>query len=226
VRRDRRQQPRIAEQRVDPREALWQLADLDLGLNSRRLGCCLNLLGSVDDGGLHGVPVHILLRLLLQRCDTLTDALRLLLTARVAASSSIDVGYADESGGAVVAVELSPAGSHLVWPEPAGWLVHTNHFLGTAAARDRLAAEWPDTFVRWSDAREPLAGGMGPLTAEDLQGVLRSHFNRPLSVCCHDADHPDYADRQQTLASVVIDLTDLRLTIAPGPPCEAPYADV
>jgi len=120
-------------------------------------------------------------------------------------------------------VEASPSGSHVIWPEPEGWLVHTDHFLNEAAAwcasgRTRSCAGGMRG-SRWSTSA-------AALTDADLQAVLRSHYYQPLSVCCHDGDHPLHADRQQTLASVLIDPTRLRLTVANGAPCEAPYVDV
>ena len=45
-----------------------------IGLNNHGVGVCINILGSSSDGGLGGIPIHILLRLLLQSCQSLEDA--------------------------------------------------------------------------------------------------------------------------------------------------------
>ncbi|MGH2618688.1 MAG: C45 family autoproteolytic acyltransferase/hydrolase, partial [Thermomicrobiales bacterium] len=69
-----------------------------IGLNSRGLGCCVALLGSSLDRPDGGIPIHFLLRLVLQRCASPSDAIRLLTTAKVSASSCVVVASA--GGGA------------------------------------------------------------------------------------------------------------------------------
>lgn len=114
-----------------------------IGLSSRGLCFGLNFLRCSLDGGLDGgVPVHVLLRRLLDGTESFADALALLQAARVTASSCITVGSADE----VSAVELSPGGARVLRGER---LLHTNHFLaGPPAGRDLEAAEDVSTFER------------------------------------------------------------------------------
>jgi isopenicillin-N N-acyltransferase-like protein len=100
-----------------------------IGFNSRRLACGLNFLASTEDGGVSGLPVHVLSRLVLGRCETVVDGLRLLLNAKVAASSCITLAAATATSGVAVSVELSPRGARAVPPPSNGQLVHTNHFL-------------------------------------------------------------------------------------------------
>ncbi len=198
-----------------------------IGLNSRGLGICINLLSTSLDGGVEGTPVHILMRVLLQKCDDLSQALRLLLGARATGSSCFNLGFAGAGGGgAAVAVELSPAGAEMIWSrEP--WLVHTNHFLRTpAGAVDNYRTEWPDTFVRLNVLERHLAGRTEPLGVDDVAELLRSHLNAPIAVCCHDPENRVYADRQETLASIILDLDNRRFLISDGAPCRAPHEEV
>jgi isopenicillin-N N-acyltransferase-like protein len=190
-----------------------------LGLSST--GCCvgLNFLRSSWDGGVSGVPVHVLLRLILDRCDGLLDALRLLISSRTSASSCITVGHA-RADAAVVAAEVSPAGCAYLWPGADGRLLHTNHFLAPRpdGLVDREAEEAPGTLLRLWHLEQ--AAGTAPEVA------LRSHAGAPESVCRHEVAEDAWADRRATLASVVLEPGVPRLRISDGPPCRAPLEDV
>ena len=107
-----------------------------VGLNARGLATALNFLTCSVDGGLDGVPVHVLLRVLLERCGSATDALELLMGARVSASACVTIAVAEPGGAALFAVELSPGGAALVRPDADGLLIHTNHFLVPPAQGD------------------------------------------------------------------------------------------
>jgi isopenicillin-N N-acyltransferase-like protein len=173
-----------------------------IGLSSAGLAFGLNFLRCSLDGGLGGVPIHVLLRVLLDRTETLEDAVSLLASARVSASSSITVA----SAGEVVTVEVSPGGARVLrGPE----LVHTNHFLAElpAGARDLELAEDSTTVERLEDLRRT-----GSLTS-------------PV-VCRHDDPAVPWPDRIATLASVVMEPAVPRFRVADGPPCERPLVEV
>jgi isopenicillin-N N-acyltransferase-like protein len=174
-----------------------------IGLSSAGLCFGLNFLRCSLDGGVRGVPIHVLLRVLLDRTDSFDDALALLRSAAVSASSCITVGSADRA----VAVELSPGGSRVF---EAGRILHTNHFLtGPPAGEDLEAAEAPSTFVR--------------LHALERTGSLCTHHG---SVCRHGDPDVPWPDRVATLASVVMEPAVPRLRVADGPPCEHPLIEV
>lgn len=196
-----------------------------IGLNSSGLGVCLNILTTTADGGVGGLPIHVLLRLLLQDCENLSAAVRLLLNAEVTASSCFNLGFADGEAGALASVELSPVAAAVIWPEH-GRLLHTNHFLRPPAdAEDRMRREWPDTVVRYNELERRVAS-RPPTSLSAVTDLLTSHFNGPIAVCCHDAENSRYGDRQATLASVVLDLTNRRLLVTDGAPCTAEYEDL
>ena len=188
-----------------------------LGVSSAGLCCGLNFLRSSADGGVGGVPIHVLLRVLLDRTDSLVDALHLLLNAGVSASSCVTVGWADGAEAGLVAAELSPSGCELVWPDAGGRLAHTNHFLvPPRLGRDLEPAEAPSTLVRlWALNRsaEPAA-------------ALRSHLGAPEAVCRHARVADPWPERRATLASVVMEAAERRLRVGPGAPCEAALEEV
>jgi isopenicillin-N N-acyltransferase-like protein len=197
-----------------------------IGLNSHGVGVCLNILGSSADGGLDGVPIHILLRLLLQSCQSLEDADRLLRRARVTASSCFNVGWsgAEEDGASVAAFEVSPGGVVRLEPEH-GVVLHTNHFVvDPPSGRDRILPEWPDTAARLDELKSRVAE-RAVLDVPTIQELLRSHDAGPIAICCHDSNRPTYADRQESLASIVMRLDDRSLEISEGPPCSNPYQE-
>jgi isopenicillin-N N-acyltransferase like protein len=113
-----------------------------IGLSSAGLCFGLNFLRCSLDDGVRGVPVHVLLRMLLDRTETFDDAVARLCSASMSASSCVTVGSVDD----VVAVELSPGGACVLRGDP---LLHTNHFLaGPPEGEDLEAAEDPSTFFR------------------------------------------------------------------------------
>jgi isopenicillin-N N-acyltransferase-like protein len=168
-----------------------------IGLSSAGLCVGLNFLRCSLDGGLDGVPIHVLLRLLLDRTDSVAAAVELLLSTRVRASSCITVGSAEE----VVAVELSPGGARVI---RAPRVLHTNHFLaGPPAGRDVVD---------------------DPTSVERLRALERG--KSLASVCrCEEPGVP-WPDRVATLASVVCEPGVPRLRIADGPPCSRPFVEV
>jgi isopenicillin-N N-acyltransferase-like protein len=188
-----------------------------VGLSSAGLACGLNFLRSSRDGGAAGVPVHVLLRVVLDRCDSAGEALRLLAALPARASACLTLADAD---GVAVAMERSPGGWRLVFPGSGGRLAHTNHFLaGLAAGEDLEAREAPSTRLRLWDL-----GRLEP--GRPLEDALRSHAGAPESICRHERDQDTWPDRRATLASVVLDPGARAMRVADGPPCSAAYVDV
>jgi isopenicillin-N N-acyltransferase like protein len=193
-----------------------------VGLNSRGLACGLNFLVTDMDGGVDGIPVHVLLRLVLQECGSLVEAMRLLLDARVCASACVTLAGAETDGAGLVAVELSPGGAAVVWPGADGVLVHTNHFLGAlACGRDLEIVERPGTLLRRERLLALVAGGAGDADA------LACHYPAAEPVCRHD-DGGDvaWADRRATLLSLVLDPSVPSFEVCAEPPCGGGYERV
>jgi isopenicillin-N N-acyltransferase-like protein len=193
-----------------------------IGLNSRGLGLCLNILGSSRDGGPKGTPVHVLMRLVLQRCDDLADVHELLADNHVSASSSLNVGMP----GALVSFELSPASVRRIEPED-GVLLHTNHFLEAPDdAEDLYRRDRPDTVARLEELERWRREGPRRIDAGAVKHALRSHERGVVAICCHDPDNERYADRQESLASICLNLDQRRFELSDGPPCRTPYERV
>jgi isopenicillin-N N-acyltransferase like protein len=186
-----------------------------LGCNRAGLSCGLNFLACSDDGGTEGAPIHVLLRLVLERCDDIDEALALLRSAPTSASACITLA----GGARAVAAELCPGGITLVEPDADGWLVHTNHFLaGPVGGHDTLALEQPGTFARRELLVRLVQGGVPPRDA------LATHAPAEEPVCRHADQDAAWADRRATLLAVTA--VDGELCVAPGPPCSNRFVRV
>lgn len=193
-----------------------------IGLNDLGLGVCLNLMRSRRDGQHAGVPVHVLLRALLN-CASVAEALEL--ASRVTHGASSNVLCADR-GGDAAALELSPAGVEVVRPADSV-VCHTNHFLMPAGS----AGEAPRAPILSTEARlariEALSRRRrGTLSVADLQAMLRDESEGAMSIC----RRPDQAlareARVETVASVVMDLAAGVMHVAPDVPSKVAYQAV
>lgn len=196
-----------------------------IGLNDRGLALALNILGCSLDGGVRGMPIHLLLRSVLRTCGSLDEVESLLKGQSASASSALSVAVAEAAGDSLASFEVSPAGVARIDADD-GVLLHTNHFLCPPdGARDLYLRAWPDTVRRLDELRNRFAGKArtGPGEAQE---ALRSHEAGEIAICCHDPDNERYVDRQETLASVLMLPREGRMIVAAGPPCRAPYRDV
>jgi isopenicillin-N N-acyltransferase-like protein len=170
-----------------------------IGMNDAGLGVCLNLLRCSEDGGLDGTPIHLLMRRTLQ-CRSVPEAVELLTTARVSASSAVTVA----TPGELATVELSPGGANVV-----GDGTHTNHFLAPPPAGDDVIE---------SGSSRPRLDAIRVLP---MREALRSH-----PVCQHVDESEPWEDHTATLASVIMHLAARKLELAAGQPCTAAYAEI
>lgn len=193
-----------------------------IGLNRRGFGVCLNILRSSDNGAHAGVPVHVLLRALLER-DSVADAVAF--ASKLSFGASSNVLCADASGD-TAALEFSPRGLEVLRGADAA-LCHTNHFLAPAAAQHQASLA-PSLFTvprlaritALTDAHE------GKFSPADLQRMLRDEAEGYLSIC--RSPDPALAPEVciETVASVVMDLGERVMHIAPDVPSRVDYVPV
>jgi isopenicillin-N N-acyltransferase-like protein len=185
-----------------------------LGHNRDGVACGLNFLTCSTDGGLDGVPIHVLLRLVLERCSDGPSARELLAGTRTSASSCVTVATATD----LFAAECSPGGARLVEPDADGWLVHTNHFLAEPPdGYDPMPAAHPGTLERFARvARAARAGAAVPQ-------VLAQHGALTEPVCRHDDPAVAWPDRRATLLAVWAQPALRSFRVARGEPCTAPF---
>jgi isopenicillin-N N-acyltransferase like protein len=192
-----------------------------VGVSSAGVAVLLNILGHRDDGPPIGVPVHVLTRNVLDNAADAVQALAILSTAEVSASSAVTVVADDEDGGAVCTVELSPAGPGFVTPNPSGVLTHTNHFLAEPGrSEDTMVREGPDSVLRLDHADRAMASlAVEPIDEDAILGALRSHRGGSGAICCHPSESAAFGDRWQTLATVTVEPAAHLMTLRRGGPC-------
>lgn len=194
-----------------------------IGVNSRGLGIHFNILGHRSDQspGHHRpcLPVHVLARLVLDRCATLDEARALAMGTPVVASSALTLcGYKDGRARAAT-VEVSPAGSAVILPGDDGYLLHTNHFLApNLSPGEAMGMEDPDTYHRF----KALEKRTRPLDAPDRDALLQAltvHLAEGAALCCHAAPTAPLGHRWETLTTVSLDVARGHLAVQPGGPC-------
>ncbi|HEX5535511.1 MAG TPA: C45 family peptidase [Actinomycetales bacterium] len=192
-----------------------------IGVNAAGVGLLLNILGHETDGEGEGVPVHALCRRVLDTATDLDEALDIVRSAPVSASSCLTV--LDRRSAA--AVEFSPAGV-VSRPPEAGFVVHTNHFTDErlAEGEERGRAE-PDTYDRYRLLRQRLSDVTEASDRDALVDVLDAHPAAGAEVCCHPPAGAPFAERWETLATVVLDPERVTMWVHRGGPCTARATD-
>jgi isopenicillin-N N-acyltransferase-like protein len=100
---------------------------------------------------------------------------------------------------------------------------HTNHYVD-----ERLAALGPEpaagSLVRLERLRE-LLETRRPSTVPDVMAILRDHGSTPQAICLHP-DPEEGEEASAVLFSMIVDLEEGRMWVAPGNPCESEYEEV
>lgn len=193
-----------------------------IGLNSAGVAVSLNLLRSLDDGREVGMPVHILLRKMLQAPN--------FAAARAAAdlvppsgSSCITLASA---AGELLSLEVTPSGVAEVLPE-AGLLAHANHCVDAGAIAGECALEPTSTSrERAGRAWELLRAGRGQVDVAALQAILRDHADDPRCICRHPNMAVPRLDRGESICGIVLDPGARVMHVAPDVPCTVPFTAV
>lgn len=128
---------------------------------------------------------------------------------------------AHESG-ELYSVEVSSRQFDILYGE-SGYIIHTNHYLSpTMQQVERDPENLISSRVRYFRALR-LIRREEKHTVQTLQKIQRDHVNFSNSICNHATDADDLLDREKTVNSVIIDLTDRVMHVAWGNPCENPY---
>jgi len=182
-----------------------------IGMNNHGFGVCLNILRSNDDGTQPGLPVHFLLRLLLE-CKTVDQASTLITASTYASSSNVMIA---DSSGAMANFELSPRGAHSL-DVIDNTLCHTNHFLHPALVdNDAAQASNLCTTARLDTASAQLPNIHN---LEHIKSLLSDTSNGLESICRFpDTQFPPIA-QVETVAGVVMNLSNRELWVSDAQP--------
>lgn len=187
-----------------------------IGLNQHGFGMCLNILRSFDDGNQTGLPVHFLLRGLLE-CETVEQAKALVNSTQFASSSNVLI--ADKSGD-MTSLELSPNGVQALPASETG-LCHTNHFIHpTLAKTDAADTDNLSTISRLKTAQSKLSALNG---LDDITRLLSDTSNGLESICRFpDTTLPTIA-QIETVVGVVMNLSSMELWVSDAQPSASEF---
>ncbi|MFH1132360.1 MAG: C45 family peptidase [Pseudomonadota bacterium] len=192
-----------------------------VGFNDQRLGVCLNFLShkSENPEGPFGVPVHCLLRLVMESAS-LEQAYKTVAWAPRCASANFMMAQHSLNGPLAMSVEWTPTTVARQVLQGEG-LVHTNHFLDTALAKgqeDDLGRSTSNRYEKATQLAQKWQHKIEDPTMR-LEKILRDRQGAPYSVSKTAAqDSPS-----ETLAGIIMDLSRNRLLLAKGAPHRAAF---
>lgn len=175
-----------------------------IGINSAGLGLCLTILFA--DAPMGGVPIHVLLRAILE-CESADAAAELIEKTECSTTSSLLI--ADKNGKAHN-YELLGASKTRV-SLPTGELVHTNHYLSDEASASAVV---PGSVYRLKKA----AALFGQRSSEGERGmkrILSDKSDPDFPICRQYAPGLDFL--VGTVAAMVLDLQKTEMHLAKGP---------
>jgi isopenicillin-N N-acyltransferase-like protein len=190
-----------------------------IGMNSAGLGVGLNFLAHTDQG--HGLPIHVILRLMLG-CASLGEAVREAYRVPRGGAANVPLAHAE---GEILDLELTAARADYLYGD-GGWLVHANHF-ESARLRggDSGIATSMSTLARAARARRLLsaAAANGGVTIDTFRTILADHAYGAYAICRHADPSEPRLERSATRASVIMDLGTRTMQVAAGQPCQQEY---
>ena len=177
-----------------------------IGMNSRGFGVGLNFLGAAHD--LDGVPVHLVLRALLE-CSDLAEARAVVARSGLGKASYIPVGTAS---GEALGFEFAEGGMAELVPED-GVLLHTNHCLATGLSGEVIGSS--------EDRYATTAANLRADTARDVAAMdrfLSDSGGGAMAVQCPYYARPDFGDLEVgTCATIIMQLDKGLFHVRRGP---------
>jgi isopenicillin-N N-acyltransferase-like protein len=189
----------------------------NIGFNQHGIAQCCD---SVYPNDAHiGVPRIFVSRSVLA-ARTPADAIRAALNRRRAAGYNHLIVHVS---GEMYNVEVSAQDFDVIYGIE-GILAHTNNYLSRRMrAIEKDSDELIASRVRYNRASRLMRSQRGKLSFKSFQAILSDHVNYPQSICNHIDENDSPLERQQTIASLLMDLTARTMYVAWGPPCQAEY---
>ncbi len=200
--------------------------ELILGINSSGICFTGNSVYPSDERA--GIPKLFLSRQQLL-ATSIDEAMRTAVPTGRASSYNTNLAH---KSGEMYCIEGSATAHSAIYAAD-GYLVHTNHYLDPGMQRyeavfgtgDKSFAGASGTIVRYNRAHRLLRRCLGEVTEEALKSILVDHVNRPKSICNHPIPTEASHERYKTNFSVVFDLSESKMSVCKGPPCEGRYLD-
>ena len=159
-----------------------------------------------------GVPRMLLVRKILA-ARNLTEAINASLLRPRASNYNMVI---TDSSGEIYSIEGSATDYEALYGLE-GYLVHTNHYIAPRMRKYELDPYYITTsIVRYNRADRLMRNNKGKITIEMLKKFLSDHTNYPGSICRH-------GKKIKTTFSVIINLSNLKMLLARGNPCQNPF---
>ena len=184
-----------------------------IGLNSFGLGVCLNYLQIDKDS--FGVPVHILLRNILES-KTIEEATKNIDRYDKGTASNILIG---DSNGNYLDLELAIEKTFF-YPTNDSMFIHTNHYL--AEGFDNSVEEFAGSLSRF-DRATTLAKNVSGMTKDEMKAILLDNSDPELPICRKYSLIEDFGNLG-TVTTILMDLRNLTLELSRGNPFENEFS--
>jgi isopenicillin-N N-acyltransferase like protein len=183
---------------------------ISIGFNNAGISLTGNQLYANDSRV--GVPRQLVVRDILGHSDFEGALQAALLPERASSYNNLIASRAGE----VVNVEASATDYELIWASD-GVTAHTNHYLAPKMKRFEFdARDLKYSTPRLSRAQNYARKYLGKFSRKVCETLLRDHVFRPWSVCKHGYE-------SVTVFSAIINLTDLKMWLTRGNPCQNEY---
>lgn len=177
-----------------------------VGFNSAGLGVALNLLEC--SAKLDGVPIHIMLRAILD-CSSLAEAQSVVVKNATGKASNILIG--DVSG---QSLDVEFAGKELFMLSPQeNVFVHTNHYLSIDLPKKENLASSRARYARGVEIGAKIKKG----SIDEMKKLLLDQQNKELPIC-RPYEKSRYISSVGTICSIVMDLPKREMHITKGSP--------
>lgn len=190
-----------------------------IGCNSAGIGVCLNAL--ITNVWEAKVPIHLGLRAILES-HSLVEAVEKVGHNQMASPAHFLV--ASDAGG-LVGLEVSPIQTEQLQTVN-GILTHTNHLCSIKMIDKVKENPLPDSLGRLTTISERTNDiKRRELTEKDLFEILSDHEGYPSSICRHASAEQTKLEQSRTVFSIVMNLSDRKLTWIKGNPCEHGFGE-
>jgi isopenicillin-N N-acyltransferase-like protein len=196
------------------------------GMNSAGIGLTTNAMHcDLEVDAAIGVPYHAILRAILE-AETFSEAISAVTSHPRGSSANYLVAHRD---GVAFNVETAPGDFSRAYIDffDSEVYAHTNHYLSKEIDFKDLSPWYgPGSLVRHHRMDKFLKTHQGDFSLSDLQDALKDHFNYPEGICTHPNPKNPEIDQFMTVTSIIMDLTERKLHLAAGNPCQAPYREI
>ncbi|MCH1881810.1 C45 family peptidase [Agrococcus sp. ARC_14] len=183
------------------------------------LGVHFNILHHASDRTAVGVPVHVVMRRILDEASSVDGAIALARSATVGASTVLTVVQGASAGAPARAasLELAPAGVAVVEAKE-GFLAHTNHFLDPQLAEGEATLDSSTTGPRFEHTVAQRASIEGATDAVSMAAAMCGEAGADAPVCVRVRPAASLAERWETLLTASLDVEAAAIDWFAGPP--------